>query len=230
MDEVMGAKRIPGFRNSPGGCTLGTQTENNARSDIYLSGSGNGKASRWQRLQYTWVGFQILGKIKANVGQGEVGDGDTGGEILQIDHSFLKLEQLLAAILQIVHLIAGLLLNKVLLTRSGDVETHHFAAYPLFKIDILLKLHIWPEVDKLNATVWRPDAVYPAKALDDSHWVPVNIVVDEPVTVLKVLPFGNAVGCDEQVDISLYGKRFRTLFGTRCKCTEKSGLILTQSR
>ena len=42
---------------------------------------------------------------------------------------------------------------------------------------------------QLNGGVGRADPVNPAKALHDAHRVPVDVVVDQVVAVLKVLPF-----------------------------------------
>ena len=90
-----------------------------------------------------------------------------------------SLQQLLAAVLQVVHLVAGLLLDDVLLAGRGDVEQHHAAADALFEVDVFLQLHVGPEVDELDALVGRADAVDAAEALDDADRVPVDVVVDE---------------------------------------------------
>ena len=111
-------------------------------------------------------------------------------QVFEVDDRVLELEQLLAAVFQIVHLVAGLLLDEVLLAGGGDVEQHHAAAHALLEVDVLLQLHVGPEVDELDAVVGRADAVDAAEALDDAHRVPVDVVVDEPVAVLKVLALG----------------------------------------
>ena len=150
--------------------------------------------------------LEVLRQIDAEVGQRQIGDGDAGGQVFQVDHRVLELQQLLAAVLQIVHLVAGLLLDQVLLAGGGDVEQHHAAADPLLQVDVLLQLHVGPEVDELDALVGRADAVDAAEALDDAHRVPVDVVVDQPVAVLQVLAFGDAVGGDEQVELALAGE------------------------
>jgi hypothetical protein len=43
-----------------------------------------------------------------------------------------------AAVLEIVHLVTGLLLDQILFTRCRYVEKHHSAAHPLLKFDVLL--------------------------------------------------------------------------------------------
>ena len=159
--------------------------------------------------------MRYCGQVDAEVGERQVGDGDAGGEVFQVDHGVLELEQLLAAVLQIVHLVAGLLLDEVLLAGGGDVEQHHAAADPLLEVDVLLQLHVGPEVDELDALVGRADAVDAAEALDDAHRVPVDVVVDEPVAVLEVLALGDAVGGDEQVEFALAGEFLGPLLRAR---------------
>ena len=167
-------------------------------------------------------------QVDAEVGERQVGDGDAAGEVFEVDDRVLELEQLLAAVLQIVHLVAGLLLDQVLLAGGGDVEQHHAAADPLFQVDVLLQLHVGPEVDELDALVGRADAVDAAEALDDAHRVPVDVVVDEPVAVLEVLAFGDAVGGDEQVELAFAGKLLRPLLRARREGGEDAGQVLAQ--
>ena len=168
-------------------------------------------------------------QIDAEVGERQVGDGDAAGEVFQVDDGVLELEQLLAAVLQIVHLVAGLLLDQVLLAGGGDVEQHHAAAHALLEVDVLLQLHVGPEVDELDALVGRADAVDAAEALDDAHRVPVDVVVDEPVAVLEVLAFGDAVGGDEQIELAFAGEVLRALLRARREGGEDGGEVLAQA-
>ena len=163
------------------------------------------------------MGLEVLRQVDAEVGERQVGDGDAGGEVLQVDDGVLELEQLLAAVLQVVHLVAGLLLDQVLLAGGRDVEQHHAAAHPLLQVDVLLQLHVGPEVDELDALVRRADAVDAAEALDDAHRVPVDVVVDEPVAVLEVLALGDAVGGDQQVELALAGEVLGPLLRARAR-------------
>ena len=61
------------------------------------------------------------------------------------------------------------------------------------------------------------DPIDAAEALDDTNGIPVNVVVDEVITVLEVLPFADAVGRDEQVDFARLrqGGNLRAVFGSR---------------
>ena len=66
------------------------------------------------------------------------------------------------------------------------------------------------------------DTVDTTEALDDTHRVPVDVVVHQQVTVLEVLSFGNTVGGNEYVDFTIlrHGFHLRPLFGTRRKVGE----------
>jgi hypothetical protein len=48
----------------------------------------------------------------------------------------------------------------------------------------------------------RSDAVDPAETLDNADRVPVDVVVDDVIAVLEVLPFGKAVGPDEEINLA----------------------------
>ena len=54
--------------------------------------------------------------------------------------------------------------------------------------------------------VGRADPVDAAEALDDADRVPVDVVVDELIAVLEVLPLGDAVGGDQEVDLAFARK------------------------
>jgi hypothetical protein len=68
------------------------------------------------------------------------------------------------------------------------------------EVDILIQLHVWPEVYKLYYLVPGTEAIYTAKALDNANRIPVNIVTDNAITVLKVLAFRDAVSCNKNID------------------------------
>ena len=118
-------------------------------------------------------------EVDAEIIQREVRDRDAAAEVFEVDDSVLKLEELLAAIFQIVHLIAGLVLDDVFLAGSRNVEEHHAAADALFEVDVFLKLHIRPEIDQLDSLVRRANAVDSAEALDDADRVPMDVVIDD---------------------------------------------------
>ena len=105
------------------------------------------------------VFLEETGQVDAEIVQGQIGDGDAARQVFEVDDGILELEELLATVLQVVHLVAGLVLDDVLFAGGGDVQEHHAAADPLFEVDVLLQLDVRPEVDELDALVRRADAV-----------------------------------------------------------------------
>ena len=63
------------------------------------------------------------------------------------------------------------------------------------------KGHIRPEIHQLDYLVPAANAVDTSESLDDTHRVPMNIVVDQIIAVLQILPFGDAVGGDQNIDL-----------------------------
>jgi hypothetical protein len=125
-----------------------------------------------------------------------------GGEVLQVDDRILQLQELLAPVLEIVHQVAGLLLDQVLLAGGRDVQQ---TMRPLTRCSRLMYSSSSMLGQKLTSWMrcWASRAVDAAEALDDADRVPVDVVVDEPVAVLKVLAFGDAVGGDQQVEVAV---------------------------
>ena len=69
------------------------------------------------------------------------------------------------------------------------------------EVDVVVQVLVRPEVDELDDVVLGTDAVHAAKALDDAHRVPMDVVVHEVVAVLEVLALGDAVRGNEDVDV-----------------------------
>jgi DNA repair exonuclease SbcCD ATPase subunit len=85
-------------------------------------------------------------EVNHEVVESKVGDRDPATQILDVDHLFLKSLELPFAIGQIVHLVPPTLLDDVFLTGRRDVEQHHPAGHPSLKVDVLVELHVGPEV------------------------------------------------------------------------------------
>ena len=94
-------------------------------------------------------------------------------------------------------------IDKVIVSGRRQYGRLHATLYPGFQINVFVERYIRPEVDQLNAGVPAADAVHASKALDDAHRVPVDVVVNQIVAVLKVLSLGNAVGRNQDIDIHL---------------------------
>ena len=213
MNDEMRAERIARFRRFIGAFTDSPQTENRAgpdggvrpRTGIWR-GRGDGVGAERQSIEPILVVAQVSRQVDAEVVQRQISDGNATGQVFQVDHRVLQLLQLRTAIFEIVHLVASLELDNVLLASGRDVEQDHAAADAGLKVKVFIQLHIGPEVDQLDLGVGRSDPVDPAKPLDDAHRVPMDVVVDQEVAVLQVLTFGNAVCGDQEVDLSLFRK------------------------
>ena len=78
---------------------------------------------------------------------------------------------------------------KLVIAGSRDIGNHHPVFDPFLEVDVFVQGNVRPIVNQLNGLVDGADSVDAAKSLDDTDWVPVNVVIDHVVTVLKVLAF-----------------------------------------
>src|SRR5690349_5147038 len=92
----------------------------------------------------------------------------------------------------------------------------------MFEVDILVQDVSRPKVDEVHLRIGAFEPVDATKALDNANRVPVDVVIDDSVTVLQILAFGDAVGGDENVDflVSRHSWHFVTLFGLWRKVSE----------
>ncbi len=56
-------------------------------------------------------------------------------------------------------------------------------------------------IDGLDGRIPGADGIDTAKALNEAYRIPVHVVVDEVIAILKVLAFRDAIRSDEQVDL-----------------------------
>src|SRR6218665_2249927 len=194
VDEVVGVQPVV---LEGGGADTGVavaQGENDAGGQAKLRfGGDDGVHAAGHGVPFA-VG--MVEQVHAEVVQPQVGDGDAGFQVFQFDHFFLQAAQLLFAVEQVVRLCA----QYVVVAGGADIDHHHSVFNALFEFDVFVQRNIGPVVDQLYAAVGRADAVYPAKALDDAHRVPVDVIVDQVIAVLQVLAFGDAIGANQQVD------------------------------
>ena len=63
------------------------------------------------------------------------------------------------------------------------------------------------------------DSVNTAEALDNAHGIPVDVVIDQVVAVLKILTLADAVRRDEKVNLAVlwHGRNLRAFFCVRGK-------------
>ena len=92
-------------------------------------------------------------------------------------------------------------LEQVVLASRRDVYQRHSRFDSVLEIEILVEVGRGPKVDQLHRMAGTTDSVDPAKALDDSHWIPVDVIIDQIVTILQVLAFRNTVSGNQQVNL-----------------------------
>ena len=112
----------------------------------------------------------------------------------------------------------------------GPSAQPNAAADAGFEIEILVQLHIRPEIHELNLGVLRTDPVDATEALDDPHRVPMDVIVDEKIAILKVLAFGDAIGRYQQVDLTFCCKLRRALLRAGRERAEDRAHVVAQAR
>ena len=128
--------------------------------------------------------FQETREVDTEIIEGKVGDGDAARQVFKVDDGILELEELLAAVFQIIHLVAGLVLDDVFFACGGNIER---TIRPLTRCSRLMYSSNSMFGQKL--TSWMRSlgsrAVDPAEALDDTDGIPVDVVVDDGIAVLE---------------------------------------------
>ena len=91
--------------------------------------------------------------------------------------------------------------DQIIVAGRGHDRDLHARLDTGFQVDVLVQIHVRPEIDQLDLGVAAADTVDTAKALNDAYWIPMNVVIDQIVAVLQVLTFGNAVSGDQNVNV-----------------------------
>ena len=144
------------------------------------------------------VVLHVVQQIQPKLVQPQIHDGDSAGHLLNIHHFFLQAAQLGLSVFQVRFL---LIAQNVIVAGGGHIHNFHAGLHLGFQVNVLIQRHIRPEVDQLDACILAADAVNASKPLNDTNWVPMDVVIDKVVAVLEVLTFGNTVRCNQDVDI-----------------------------
>ena len=99
---------------------------------------------------------------------------------------FLKL---FLAIRKVVHFLRFLLVDDVFLACGRDIQQHHTPLDACSEVDVRVQVLRRPEIHELYHGIPRAYAVDASETLDDTHRIPVYIVVDKIVAILQILPF-----------------------------------------
>ena len=92
-------------------------------------------------------------QLRAEIVECEVRDGYASGHVLQVEHFLLERLELLAAVLQVVHLVVALSFEHVLLAGRAGIQQRHASLHAPFQLDVLVELDIRPEVHQLDRRV-----------------------------------------------------------------------------
>jgi hypothetical protein len=126
MHDVVRSERVTRLDGLERRFSHRTQAEDDAWRNSGFAAAlrgGDRKGAERQALQFPGVFLEVAREVDAEVVQGEVGDGDAAAEVFEVDDGVLELEELLAAVFQIVHLVAGLVLDDVFLAGGGNIES-----------------------------------------------------------------------------------------------------------
>ena len=162
---------------------------------------GPGRDNRMHAIRHVSkvaIGFDIVQQVHAEVIQAEVGDGHTRFKVFQFDHLFLESPELLLAIRNF----AAFCREDVVIAGGRHISNNHAVFDPFLEVNVFIQGNIGPVVHQLDGLVDGADTVDPAEPLNDANRVPVDVIVDQVIAVLKVLPFGDTVGANKQVQFS----------------------------
>ena len=154
--------------------------------------------------------LHVFEQIKPELIESQIHDGNAAGHVLNVHDFFLQPLELCAAVFKITFFLG---VDQVIVAGRGHDRNLHAGFHTAFQVDILVEVHIRPEVYELDMVVSASDTVNSSEPLDNAHRVPMNVIVDEVVAVLQVLTFGNTVGCNQNIKlICASGQEYRLAF------------------
>ncbi len=210
----------------------------------WCSGCGrhNGVETERRVCEQLAIGLDVFAQLDTEVVEGEFIQGDALAEIFKVENFLAQTQQLFVAITHVLvdYFLDLVILEEVVLERGRDVDQRHAGFDTVLEIDVFIEVLRRPEVHQLNRAVHTPDTVNAPKALDDADGIPVDVVIDEVIAVLKVLPFRNTISGDEQINLTIlrHGWHLVALLGTRREVSEdlvefrfaERGLVITTAR
>ena len=127
-------------------------------------------------------------------------------EVLQVQHLVLQPQQLLVAIPEIIlNEFLDIFALRMLSSSVAAMSTRAIRASTRFLRLMYLLRSGSARSSPVGSRVEASDTVDSPETLDDTNRVPVDVVVDEVVAILKVLALGDAVGGDQDVDLAILG-------------------------
>ena len=174
--------------------------------------SDNSVQTLWRSFNFR-VMFYVLKQIKPKFIESQIHNRDAAGHVLNVHDFLLQPLELCAAVFKIA-LFLGV--DQVIVTGGGHDRNLHTGFHAAFQVDILVEVHIRPEVYKLNVVVFASDTVNSSEPLDNADRVPMNIVIYKIITILQVLTFGNTIGRNQNIKlVRASGQEYRFPLGNR---------------
>ena len=130
--------------------------------------------------------FYVVQKVEPEFIQPKIHNGDSIGHILNINHFLLQAFELRFAVFQIALFFR---IDQIIITGGCHNRDLHTGLNTGLQINVLIQRQVRPEIHKLNVLVTTSNTIDPSKTLDDAHRIPVNIIVDQVITVLQILTF-----------------------------------------
>ena len=159
----------------------------------------NGVRAQWHGFQRIPVLLQIPQQLGYEIVQGEVAHRRTVVQVVHHQDLLPEFEQLLIPELQLQ---LGIGFGEWVFVPTGrNVRQRHPRLHPIFQLQVYVHVGRGPVVQHPYRSAAAADAVDAPTPLDETHWIPVDVVVEHGVAVLQVLPFGDAVGGNQQINV-----------------------------
>ena len=139
----------------------------------------------------------VFKQIESELVESQIHDENAAGHVLNVHNFLLQPLELCAAVFKVAFFLG---VEKIIITGGGHYGNLHAGFHAAFQVDILVEIHIRPEVYKLDTVVSAADTVNSPEPLDNANGVPMNVIVDEVVAILQVLTFGNTIGCNQNIN------------------------------
>ena len=128
--------------------------------------------------------LEISQQIHSEFIEPQIHDIDPGIHILQIKNLILKFLKLVAAVFKITFLIAG---QQIVVSCTCYHGCLHAALHTALEFDVIVKFNIRPIIDHLDDIISAAYTVDTSESLYNPHRIPMNIIIDQIVTILKIL-------------------------------------------
>ena len=116
---------------------------------------------------------------------------------------FKRFERLTIALVNGIHrffveLLIGLENGRVL--ADGFVNLGNSVSQRLLDPQMLIQLWIGQEIESVDFAMQSVESVDPAETLNESNWIPVEIVVQDVSCILQIKAFGKHIGGDQDLN------------------------------